>query len=459
MEEPAIVKGAARDFRAQAVESDVPTNADRPPSFDTGRLFEAVIVCIYVLGFPPFVFQGFLDTFLPGVRSGIEVLALALLGRRLFGTGLRSAFWLLGVVLSIFSVHLLTLDSATEVRTGFAILGKFTFAIVLANALVVDHPLRQLLAKAWFGIGWYLAGSAVIATGAHLTGIATFAAIEHPGEFGLGLYDYYFHPLFGSFILKNLSHLGLPPLPRFSSWVIEPGLLAFVYAQNIVLAGRLTRSPTVRKAFMIVNFAAGLMTWSTTYCAFALLLAACVCFSYLRQRNSSAVTRRLVLGVAVIIIIILPAVLVQASRYVTDVTSSDDRILRAVDGVWFVIDRGVRAVLFGTGSTAYLEETHRGQSMGLLKLVLERGSLALLAFAGLVGFFTRKNLRHLLLVAIFFLATELFPWPLFWFGLAIDLAMALDTNGTSPALDGRKRQLESESMSPVDLAGLTAGRV
>ena len=391
-------------------------------------VLEALIVCIYVLGFPPFVFQGFLDTFLPGVRSGIEVLALALLGRRLFGTGLRSAFWLLGVVLSIFSVHLLTLDSATEVRTGFAILGKFTFAIILANALIVDRPLRQLLAKAWLGIGWYLAGSALITSIVLPLGIVDFSVITDPGAVGLGTQAYHFHPIFGSFVLKNLSHLGLPPLPRFSSWLIEPGLLAFVYAQNVILAGRLTRSPTVRKAFMMVNFAAGLTTWSTTYFAFALLFAACACPSYLRQQNFSAVTRRLVLGVAVIIIIILPAVLVQASRYVTDVTSSDDRILRVVDGVWFVIDRGVRAVLFGTGSTAYLEETHRGQSMGLLRLVIDRGTLILFLFIGMVGIFGRFNRRHLMVVCLFFLTVELFPWPLFWLGLALDCAIVGDAH-------------------------------
>lgn len=373
-------------------------------------------VMTYVLIYPPFVFQGMLDHKLPGLRIVWEVVALALLALIAWKKSLRSTQVLLSVAMLLFTAHFAAV-APSESRTVYSTLTKILFGMLVTNGLCLNETLRRRVTKLWVCVGWYLAASAPVFMVFYIVGLP-FIEITRPESLGLGRYTYHLNPLIGSHLVKNMYYLTDMPIPRFTSWVIEPGQLSFLYAFNIAGAKSLIAHNRRRRLFQWVNIFAGLSTLSFTFLVFiavaTVLTAAYRSFVALRVRY-----REQSFSVTIMAVGVLAALIAAVLPLVGTYTSFADRIQRIRSAGDIVRTSSHRQLLFGHGLDVYHGQITSGFSNGFLRLLVERGLLVTALVFGMIWIYTRKSPLVLMTTAVFFLAFDLFPWPIFWLALAI----------------------------------------
>ena len=218
---------------------------------------------VYVLSYTPFI----LESYMPSVvRIGIEFLLLVLLlliSLRYQKVGFE-IIWLLPII----SLYILMIRQETHSFTQLvSSLNKLLFLVLMIVLLAKNRRALRLCMQSWVVISFVVCVISIIAFAGYLTGTIPF----YPFDFGesvngvQGSYYYLHNTMLGNLTPRTLFGF---ELARVVFYMYEPGLLAFYFGFNVLVARVWIDDPKVRQKFIWLNMIAGLLTLSTTFILF-----------------------------------------------------------------------------------------------------------------------------------------------------------------------------------------------
>jgi len=372
--------------------------------------FVALLVCIYVIFSPPFIFSAYIP--LP-VRMILEVVPFLLLL-----IAIRSERNNLFVYKYMFVWSMLVLMMFLNSDSAFnSVVYSFVKLLFLVSILSVcynSNTMFYVIRNVWF-VFWFFVPSFVVVTFfVYQFDIVSFTHLSFDEISETAGYNYYTNIFFGNIIKSNI--LGIPT-SRVCWYVFEPSMLAFFLGLNILLADSVYSHSKYVTKFKILNFCAGCLTFSLTFYVFFMFYVVMKLLSYGFLRRVSLLTIPAVLVVAVcyIYLILMDS---DAGRF----TSIDDRLLRLEIGWFFINNNTLLTFLFGNGLGVSAVVFDRGISSGILAIFVERGFLVFIFLVFIFYKYTKHNKALLLYILFYHFTFELVWYPALLIAIAISYA-------------------------------------
>lgn len=376
----------------------------------------ALLICIYVLLYPPFVVGSLLESIAPTVRLLVEASVLGLLG--IFAAR-RSIRWIYPLMLVAAILVLLNHAAGTDLRNALSLLAKVIFALLLFSACSADEKLRLTLNRCWIAFIAYTTLSAVAGWIGHYLHFPNFSYVENRIDLGYGFYDYYNNPLFGNLMLKTHSAGGQTySIPRFTGWVVEPGQLSLLFALTLSGAEILAPSHYGRRLIAFSCILGGILTLSAAFIVALAAIAGFYVFHWLRRTRTSLWWLVSTFVPVLVILVALAAANLIDLKTIGSWSSLENRIERVLNATALWREPGFGDLLFGSGVGAIARLTSESASSGLVVSVLEKGLLYTAFLIALVMFINRQ-LKVWLIFVVYLLSFDFWSWPSFWVGLVL----------------------------------------
>lgn len=370
-----------------------------------------VLLFVYILSYPPFVFSLYLPTYVRLTVEGLVLLTLILLTLRYHY--LKNILWFLALAL-VYSCALLVGNDPLAAQAGS--INKFLFLFLAMSLMSNNQKVLNISIILWLKFSYLLASIAILSFIGNISNIIPF----NPYDLGSSLngvegsYYYWHNPILGN--LHPRTILGIDT-GRVAAYMFEANLLGAFYSLNIVAANRWIALAQKRKHFIILNFFAGLTTLSTSF----LLFFSIYIFikAGLREKLMRINLRSIfavLLGVSFVLFIVF-------SNFFTQ-TSGEVRISRFLVYVDAFSNSTLMTFLFGNGINYMVENYSIGIDSGWISLLIERGLLLLLFWFMLVVLITRHNRWLMFYVLYCHLAINLFWHPLFLLFISLSYAYA-----------------------------------
>ncbi len=355
--------------------------------------FLGLALLVYVLNYPPFIFDAFLpDVLRISVEGLILVLLLVISLQRQYFT---EQVWVPPLIV------ILTMEvvlGGGEVSRLISLFNKLLFLFLLTSWLIDSRRALQVCIGLWVRLSYLICILALVAMVGYKTGIIPFEPIE------VGRYYYLHNALLGNLIPRWFFDI---PWARVTGFMIEGQHLGFILGFNVLAASNWFFDPDKRRRFVFLNVFAGLTTLSTTFYLFffCYLLAT---FSF-RGRKPDIPLRMiivLVFGLGFI------GVLYNHMAY-----SDDERIRTALLTLSVIAQSDWSSLLFGHGVHAVMTT-----ESGWLTLLMDHGIFMLLFMALLVVRYAKHNTWLLVYLFVTQLANTAFWYPVFWLLVAMSFA-------------------------------------
>lgn len=370
----------------------------------------ACVAAVYTLSYSPFITEAYLPS---SLRIGIEFLLLAilLLINLRYDVTEPEVLWLLPIALIFSLMILFGTSSFAQLASSF---NKLLFLILIFVLLAKNRKVLNMCIRGWVGVSFVASAISIIAFAGYATGTIPFEPFDL-GESANGVHGsyYYLHnPFFG-----NLSPRGVfgVELGRAAICMFEPGLLAFYFGFNVLVAKEWVENPETRGIYILLNGVAGLATLSSTFVIFFslyLLIKSTIFNKYLNKR--------LRWPMFFVVLVLVTAVLFGSGYF--GQTSGGARLQRISTYIGLIGENSLLTFFLGNGIGITVKMFGVGIDSGWLALFIERG-IAMLAIMMFLFFNLTKHNRALVIYVFFYnLAFFLFWSPLFLFLIAASFA-------------------------------------
>lgn len=361
------------------------------------------LIFLYTFLYPPFLSGGRVDIVfrLTTEASVLLILSLTVLLR------IHKKNMMPLLIIATMLMILYWLFSLDENRNVLSFFNKIVFFILLLNAIHENYSLNAYLKKMWIFVWIYFSISAIIAVIGFATGIIPFSMWE------TGKHLYYFNPLVGTIMTKDIE---IVVLPRYAGWMCVPSALAFFFGANVFIAQNLFIKQHRARYFKWINAIAGVLTFSATFYLFFIGYLLCQ-HVYPKRLKTKTIISLLILLSLPLVWYMLSYMFEQPEAF--KFTSLPNRAW-SYQKAWGVFtEMHISHVLFGFGILPLFREVGGGVSSGLLGLLLGRGFLIFCFLMYLIFRHTKYHTGFLIYILFYSLVLDLFSSPLFFFGLVL----------------------------------------
>jgi hypothetical protein len=371
-------------------------------------VFVAWMLFVYALSYRPFITEAYLP---PLARISIEGFILSiLLAINLKYNYMKWAIWCIPFFIISASTILLELDTFLKLAFSF---NKMLFLVLAIGLFCGNRSILDTCVKLWVKLWSFLAIMAILAFAGYFVGIIHFSPMNFSESLG---YDpgrlHFLH----NFIFGNLSprtafgmHVG-----RVSGYMFEPGLLAFFFGFNILVAKKLIANQKSARNFIWLNLIAGLTTISYTFIFFMGV--------YFLGKQLIGVAK-----MSAISILLLPLavffVFYGIDLNILEQTSGSARIAGFLLSWRIAEDNTWLTFLLGNGVGISKELYGSGIDSAWVGLFIERGIIILIFMLSLLYKLTKENLWLMFYVFCYYFAFNTLWDPIFLLGIAIQVAL------------------------------------
>lgn len=372
-------------------------------------LFVSWMLFVYALSYRPFITESYLPV---PFRIGIEGFVLFLLAIvSLRYQYLIKIVWFVSALLIFDCALLFEMDTFIRLISSF---NKLAFLILVLSMFNGNQRVLNACINIWIRFSYFLSIAALLAFISYATGLIAFPPMDL-GESVSGVQGsyYYLH----NDILGNLSPKKIFGIDtgRVAGYMYEGGLLGVILGLNILAARDWIEDAQKRKRFVLLNFIAGLTTFSTTFILFfgAYFLTKNTLFGKNLDVRSKAKSF-ILLGSMLIIFLLL-------SDYLGK-TSGGDRLERMRMYFSIVENNTWSTLLLGNGVGIALNKFNIGIDAGWVAILVERGILMLVFIVVLYTMLSKHNYWIMFYILCVNCAFNMFWDPLFLLVVAMSYA-------------------------------------
>ena len=230
---------------------------------------------------------------------------------------------------------------------------------------------------------------------------------------GLGPGERYFlhNPILGNLSPKRWFGV---EVGRVAGFMFEPGLIAFFFGFNILVASDWIKNQRVARRFVWLNYMAGFATISV---AFILIMGALL----FGKRLIGLIRMEFVSVISILLGILL--ILFLSSQNITEMTSLDARLSGFYQILTIIENNTLLTFLFGNGVGVSKELFDSGIDSGWMGVFVERGMVMLIFMIFLLVNFTRGNVWLMLYIMFYSLSINMFWSPVALLGIALNYAL------------------------------------
>lgn len=360
------------------------------------------LIFLYTFLYPPFLSGDRVDVVFRLTTETFVLLILLL--TMLLKIHNKTMMFLLMAIILMFLYLQFSLDESRNVLSFF---NKIIFFILLLSTIHENYKLNTYLKKMWIFVWIYFSISAIIAVVGFGTGIIPFSM------WGTGKHLYYFNPLVGTIMTKNVD---IVVLPRYVGWMCVPSTPAFFFGANIFIAQNLFIKQHRARYFKWINAIAGILTFSTT---FYLFFIGYLLYQYVYPKVLKTKTIILLLILLSLPLVWYILLYMFEQPEVFKYTSLGDRTWRYQNAWEVFTEMHIYHKLFGFGVIPLTLEAGGAMTSGLLNLLLGRGSLMFCFLMYLIFRHAKYHTGFLIYILFCSLAYDLFSYPLFFLGLVL----------------------------------------
>ncbi len=365
----------------------------------------ATLLLVYSLCYNPFVSASYVYAPLRISLEGI-VLFLSLIFN-IYYFNKNIFLWLAAITVLFSCFPLFDTDTAVHVVSSY---NKMIFFILVVGLFYISDTMLLISLKIWINLWRLLCCLAILAFIGYITGLIPFSLFELDVDAGAP-YTYMHNAILGNIVPRFFYSI---EYGRVAGFMYEPGLVGFFYGFNILVAKRWICDEKKARNFILLNFAAGLTSGSTSLIFFIVLFV----FSSLIFGGNKHFIAIKVLLLAPFFVAIIFYIL---SSGLMEFTSSLERIARFQLGMEILNNNTFITLLFGNGIGVSVKEGV-GISSGPLNIFVERGAVMLSFIVFMFFKFSRYNKWLLFYLFYYSVMFEMFWFPLFLIGIAISYA-------------------------------------
>lgn len=367
--------------------------------------FITMLVYIYVILSPPFVFSAYIPF---EVRVMLEVIPLLFLLMAIHNTQHN---FLVYICIWSMLVLIMFLNSESALISVAYSYSKLIFLFSIIPIVCASSFVFHLIRKFWFWIWFFISSSVIMTFLVYQLDLVDFAHLDFSEISERAPYNYYNNLFLGNIIRHRVFDFSVP---KISWYIFEPGLLAFFLGLNVLIADSVYRHSSHSREFKILNLLAGFATFSTTFFIFSAL--------YLTIKLSShGRLKKFAFFIAPIAVAILSWYIYLAlmDPDIAKFTSFDERVSRLGVAHSILSNSSILGFLFGNGIGISTTVSDGGISSGVMSILVERGFLILIFLSFIFYKYTRHNKAVLLYILFYHLTFEFVWYPAFLVGVSI----------------------------------------
>ena len=386
--------------------------------------FIALLVCIYVMFSPPFVFSAYIPFAVRVMLEAIPLLLLAIV----MNSANNNVFVFKYLFIWSMLVFMMFINSDSALVSVVYSFSKLIFLFSIILIFYNSRFLFHLVRKFWFRIWFFVSVSVIITFFVYQFKIVDFRHLYFGDVSETASYNYYNNIFLGNIIKYRAFDFALP---KISWYVFEPGLLAFFLGLNVLIADSTYSYSKHVKKFKALNLIAGFLTFSTTFYIFFIIY-------FVAKPSSYGPLKKLVLFIVPVLALVLVWYIysILMDPDIGKFTSIGERTLRFENVLSIINNNTLLTFLFGNGIGISSVVFDRGISSGLMAIFVERGFLILSFLSFIIYKYTRHNKVVLIYVLFYHLTFEPMWYPAFI--VAISITYIASRRGEGGAGECRK---------------------